>query len=83
MLKKLLFILSALIAVNASAFASPANIDLREYQQSPKIVNVMAAPFENDNFYIATFNFDQQQNGNKINFYQGTCLIYQNNKLNQ
>lgn len=82
MLKKLLFMLSALIAFNVNAFASPANIDLREYQQSPKIVNVMAAPFENDKFYIATFNFDQQQNGNKINFYQGTCLIDQNNKLN-
>ena len=43
----------------------------------------MAAPFEDDNFYIATFNFDRKQSGDKIDFYQGTCLIDKTkNKLN-
>lgn len=82
MLKKLFFVLMALLVFNVTAFAS-ADIDLREYQQSPKILNVMAAPFENDNFYIAIFNFDQKQIGDKINFYQGTCLVDKaKNKLN-
>ena len=83
MLKKLFFVLTAFLAFNVTVFASSANIDLREYQQSPKILNVMAAPFENDNFHIATFNFDQQQTEDKLNFYQGICLIDKdNNKLN-
>lgn len=83
MLKKIFFVLTAFLMFNVTVSASSANIDLREYQQSPKILNVMAAPFENDNFYIATFNFDGQQTKDKLNFYQGICLIDKdNNKLN-
>ena len=82
MLKKLFFMFMVLAAFHTTAFAS-CDIDLREYQQSPQILNVMAAPFEDDNFYIATFNFDRKQSGDNIDFYQGTCLIDKTkNKLN-
>lgn len=56
-MKRLLVVFVVLLTFQAVALASPKNIDLREYQQATGTINVLAAPFENDNFYLATFNF--------------------------
>lgn len=74
-MKKLLLVFVVLLIFQAVAVASPKQIDLREYQQATGTINVLAAPFEEDDFYLATFNFDEQMLGNKVNFYQGTCLV--------
>lgn len=63
-----------LLTFQAVALASPKNIDLREYQQATGTINVLAAPFENDNFYLATFNFDEQNKGDKVNFIKELVL---------
>jgi len=62
-MKRLLVVFVVLLTFQAVALASPKNIDLREYQQATGTINVLAAPFENDNFYLATFNFDEQNKG--------------------
>lgn len=49
-MKKLLVVFVVLLTFQAVALASPKNIDLREYQQATGTINVLAAPFENDNF---------------------------------
>ena len=79
-MKRLLVVFVVLLTFQAVALASPKNIDLREYQQATGTINVLAAPFENDNFYLATFNFDEQNNGDKVNFYQGTCIVDKENQ---
>ena len=79
-MKRLLVVFVVLLTFQAVALASPKNIDLREYQQATGTINVLAAPFENDNFYLATFNFDEQNKGDKVNFYQGTCIIDKENQ---
>lgn len=76
----MLLVFVLLIALQAVAVASSKNIDLREYQQATGTVNVLAAPFQNDNYYIATFNFNEQIRGNNINFYQGTCIVNNQDK---
>ena len=79
-MKRLLVVFVVLLTFQAVALASPKNIDLREYQQATGTINVLAAPFENDNFYLATFNFDEQNKGDKVNFYQGTCIVDKENQ---
>ena len=79
-MKRLLVVFVVLLTFQAVALASPKNIDLREYQQATGTINVLAAPFENDNFYLATFNFDEQNKGDKVNFYQGTCIVDNENQ---
>lgn len=74
-MKKILLFFVILLTLQAVAVASPKQIDLREYQQATGTINVLAAPFEDDDFYLATFNFDEQKRGDKINFYQGTCIV--------
>ena len=76
-MKKLLLILSVLFIFQAEVFAASSDVDLREYQQSAGTVNVLAAPFENANFHLATFNFDKQVLGSNVDFYQGVCLVDQ------
>lgn len=76
-MKKLLLILSVLFIFQAEVFAASSDVDLREYQQSAGTVNVLAAPFEDANSYLATFNFDKQVLGNNVNYYQGVCIVDQ------
>ena len=51
-MKRLLVVFVVLLTFQAVALASPKNIDLREYQQATGTINVLAAPFESDNFYL-------------------------------
>lgn len=79
-MKKLLLFFVVVLIFQAVAVASPKQIDLREYQQATGTINVLAAPFEEDDFYLATFNFNEQILDNKVNFYQGICLVGGQNK---
>ncbi len=78
---KKIFVLAAvmLMAFCSIAFAGEKKVDLRDYQQAAGTVNVLATSFDGVDSYIATFNFDRTQNANKINYYQGTCIVDQNN----
>ncbi len=69
-----------LIAFCSIAFAGEKEIDLRDYQQAPGTVNVLATSFNGVDSYVATFNFDRTQNVNKVNYYQGTCIVDRNNE---
>lgn len=60
-MKRLLVVFVVLLTFQVVALASPKNIDLREYQQATGTINVLAAPFEDDSFYLATFNFDEMK----------------------
>ena len=76
-MKKILLIAIMLIMCQVVAFASEKNIDLKDYQQAPGTINVLSTSFDGNNSYLATFNFEQKEQGDKINFYQGTCLVDQ------
>ena len=74
-MKKLIMFVAVFFILQAVAVASPKNIDLREYQQATGTINVLAAPYQDSTFYLATFNFDEKNKGNDLDYYQGTCIV--------
>lgn len=84
-MKKILLIIASTIFMICSTVAFAAtndvkSVDLREYQQTPGTINVLAAPFEGTDSYLATFNFEHIQKGDSVDFYQGICVVDQRDR---
>lgn len=74
-MKRFIMFVAVFFILQAVAVASPKNIDLREYQQATGTINVLVAPYQDSTFYLATFNFDEKNKGDNMDYYQGTCIV--------